>query len=981
MLRLKDLLAMPVFEYNDTERLKRLLTGIHRFSFAVIALVGIILILLNIWKPSVLSTIQLIVFAAGVVIFLLIAILLRWGKILFVALLLPVFMWLLITALTVVTGISGQGFVFYIVVILMAHMLLGVGGGVIFLAASLIASLVILYVDNIGILPVFMLGQVHPYSAVIVYWLVFLWVMGLIYISNRDLRQMLERTRQNEQALKDNNFELQTTRASLQTYARALERRIIHLRVAAEIARDTTSLDKVDELLDRTVNLVRDRFGFYHAGIFLVEGKYAVLRAATGDAGRQMLANNHQLKVGEVGIVGHVTGTGEPRIVLDVGADAVYFRNPYLPETRSEMALPLQVGSSIIGALDVQSKEPNAFQSEDISILHILADQMAVAIENARLYESAQRRLDELTILHTVANSAAKVTSQDELIECTTRLIGEKLYPDNFGVLLVDEATGVLRFHSSYRGLEDGLRQISYPIGHGIIGRAVVTGQSLRVSDVTRDPAYIEIHAGMRSELCVPLKVDGEIVGVINAEHKQPNAFTETDEHLLLVFAGQLATAIEKVRLFELATRRAAALEALRQAGLHVTSNLELNAVLDAILEHAIELVLSDSARIYLYDEEVLTFGTARWAEGVPHVAFADPRPNGLTYTVARTGRRMVVPDSRQHTLFDTMDWQGAMVGLPMRCGKEVIGVMNIVFEGKPHKFDDTDLRVLEMLADQAAIAITNAQLYADAQERAQALTVALEEREELDRLKDDLIQNVSHELRTPVAIIRGYSDLLEQGELGDLHPEQIEAVSVIVRRVNLLSKIVDDLTVMMEAEKCPVYREDVQLSELVKRALEDFRTNVEKASLTLSAEIAEFIPPIQGNSAHLIRLIDNLLGNAIKFTPTGGQIKVFLSYNGEENILQVNDTGVGIPPDKIGRIFERFYQVDGSTTRRYGGAGLGLALVREIAEAHGGRVSVESEEGQGSTFTVTFPLVMDVMVPSASDAKVPAFKMSNQDF
>jgi PAS domain S-box-containing protein len=188
-----------------------------------------------------------------------------------------------------------------------------------------------------------------------------------------------------------------------------LERRTSQLRVAAEVARDAITAYDLDELLNRSVNLVRDRFGFYHAGIFLVDGRgeYAVLRAATGEAGRQMLAHEHRLRVGEVGIVGHVCASGEPRIALDTGTDAVYFDNPFLPDTRSEMALPMRAGGNVIGALDVQSRRESAFDQDDVEILQVMADQMAVAIERTRLFEQVQATLEER--LHTVISSTPVV--------------------------------------------------------------------------------------------------------------------------------------------------------------------------------------------------------------------------------------------------------------------------------------------------------------------------------------------------------------------------------------------------------------------------------------------------------------------------------------------------------------------------------------------------------------------------------------------
>ncbi|HVN16110.1 MAG TPA: GAF domain-containing protein [Anaerolineales bacterium] len=177
---------------------------------------------------------------------------------------------------------------------------------------------------------------------------------------------------------------------------RDLERRAIQLQTAAEIGNTAAQMLSLDQLLTHAARLISERFGFYHTGIFLLDEhqEYAVLRAANSLGGQHMLARHHQLKIGEVGIVGFATGTGQPRIALNVGQDAVFFDNPDLPETRSEMALPLIAGGKILGALDVQSTEESAFTQEDISTLQVLADQLAVAIENARLFEENQKTLE-----------------------------------------------------------------------------------------------------------------------------------------------------------------------------------------------------------------------------------------------------------------------------------------------------------------------------------------------------------------------------------------------------------------------------------------------------------------------------------------------------------------------------------------------------------------------------------------------------------
>ncbi|HNR01053.1 MAG TPA: response regulator [Anaerolineaceae bacterium] len=207
----------------------------------------------------------------------------------------------------------------------------------------------------------------------------------------RDLVETLEsRVRERTRQLAEQNEALQLRSRQLQT--------------VADVARNIVSTRQVDSLLELVTRLVSERFGFYHSGIFLLDeaSEYAVLRAASSPGGIKMLERKHKLRVGQVGIVGYVTGTGEPRIATDVGADAVFFNNPDLPETRSEMALPLKLGDLIIGALDVQSIEPDAFTQEDIALFTTLADQISVAIENANAYEVSQQNLEEMKELDRV---------------------------------------------------------------------------------------------------------------------------------------------------------------------------------------------------------------------------------------------------------------------------------------------------------------------------------------------------------------------------------------------------------------------------------------------------------------------------------------------------------------------------------------------------------------------------------------------------
>jgi GAF domain-containing protein/HAMP domain-containing protein len=180
-----------------------------------------------------------------------------------------------------------------------------------------------------------------------------------------------------------------------------MKERSVQLEAASYVAREAARIHDVEQLLKETVDLISDRFDFYHAGVFLIDesGRYAVLQAASSEGGERMLAREHRLKVAEEGIVGHVADSGKPRIALDVGEDAVFFDNPDLPGTRSEMALPLEVRDRVIGVLDVQSTESAAFSDADASVLQTMADQVALAIDNARLLEEAEDRIREIRSL------------------------------------------------------------------------------------------------------------------------------------------------------------------------------------------------------------------------------------------------------------------------------------------------------------------------------------------------------------------------------------------------------------------------------------------------------------------------------------------------------------------------------------------------------------------------------------------------------
>ncbi len=790
---------------------------------------------------------------------------------------------------------------------------------------------------------------------------------------------------------------------------------------------------------------------------------------------------------------------------------------------RSILVIPLFASGDWYGfvGFDACDRE-REWQRVEIDLLRVAVSDISNAIER----EQARRREQAL------AQAAATLSSTLDFDQVLDRILEQVSYVvpnDAANVMLIEgEQARIVRWWGYERfGADEFVSSVVFHISEAPNLQQMRESQEpMFIPDTVDYPDWVDIpvQSWLRSYAAAPIVVRGQVIGFLNVDSATPGFFSQAHVAPLRAFADHTAAAIENARLFEEVSQRVAELEAVRQAGLSLTSSLELQPTLEAILEHALRLVSAGGAHVFLYDGEQLAFGAALWAGDVQREPFSEPRPEGLTYTVARTGERIVVSDMSEHSLFRGQPWEDSIVGLPLRAGGQVVGVMNVAFDG-PHFFNKDELRALGLLAAQAAsairnaklyqethrqarrlaalteigrdisatldlptvlariathardlleaddsevyllqedgrtlraivalgdyadevkaaslrlgegivgyvaqsgeaeivnhaerdsrsehipgtpnevtrllcapliakgevmgvmslarlsecdpfdrsdldfltglarqasIAIENARLFAAEQQYATELTRALEEQQEEARLKDEFIQNVSHELRTPLALIRGYAELLDSGELGELQPDQREPMAVIARRVRMLTGLVDNFTAILGAEGRDSQREPVDLVEMTRDLLTDFQKAVEQKGIALSAQITPDLPPVLGDPLHLRRVMDNLLGNALKFTPEGASVTVRLTQADKGLVLEVADTGIGIPEEQLEQIFERFYQVNGGMSRRYGGAGLGLALVKQIVEAHGGAVDVRSRVGQGSTFTVTLPI------------------------
>lgn len=242
-------------------------------------------------------------------------------------------------------------------------------------------------------------------------------------------------------------------------------------------------------------------------------------------------------------------------------------------------------------------------------------------------------------------------------------------------------------------------------------------------------------------------------------------------------------------------------------------------------------------------------------------------------------------------------------------------------------------------------------------EERTAELRRALERLTEISQLKANLISNISHELRTPLAHIKGYVELIAEGRLGSLSPEMEKAIQVIHRASQRLGRLIEDLIEFSTAsrEGLRLDLQQVSIYELADNTMQRSQEKAEKAGVTIKVELEKDLPALYADPERLAWVLYQLFDNGIKFTPSGGQVTFLAKKEKRQVLLSINDTGIGIPSDRMLEIFEPFHQLDGSATRRYGGTGLGLSLAKMILEAHESEISIESEEGKGSTFS--FPI------------------------
>ena len=724
--------------------------------------------------------------------------------------------------------------------------------------------------------------------------------------------------------------------------------------------------------------------------IFMLDAENQPLRpvVSIGPHADAMLAASAPL---EDSLPDRVYTSGQGQFINDIDEHSFVPLTNHTPPA-SMVAVPLLGAGNPNGVVLLARFDKDApFSNHDVEMLTGFSNQVAMAVQNARLYEVLGTRLAEeetlnsqLQALQSVGASVAGSLTLDDLLStvrtAVRTIIDAAEVPffvlldasERFSFYILGEDKALVEQLAEATGFdakEFRVRLDSLPTtfqeamssGWPYITQSVLDLASTAVSaDVIAGLETMLAENGAQTVVVIPLVSKGRMLGAMLLPAHKPQINHE-ELYMLVSFAEQAATAIDNAQLFEETVRRVSELTILRQVALAAASSTGLDDLLIRVADVVSTLLYRDLFSFSLIDRERGKVVRVQTPHGLPEEwkSYETTLGQGVIGQVAETGNLMIVDDVSQEPLYvDSGVGTRSEMAVPLKIGGKVVGVINVESD-KIGAFNLDDARFLEVLAEQLSGAIERVGLYDSLNEHAAQVERALEEVREADNLKTRIIQNVSHELRTPLTYITSYVDLL----LLDKHllnEQQKEMLDIVANKADGLVHLIEDFVTLQTIDATLLRRKEIPVEHLVDEALDSCRVLAKQQGTELVHDVKGDLPLLDIDPFRVRQVFDNLLANAIKFSPDGGAIKVKARFNGDQMLVSVSDSGIGISQEQQERIFERFYQVDGGATRRFGGAGLGLSICHQIVTAHGGTMSVESDgiPGQGSTFSFTLPTV-----------------------
>jgi NtrC-family two-component system sensor histidine kinase KinB len=838
-----------------------------------------------------------------------------------------------------------------------------------------------------------------------------------------------------------------------------------------------------NELLDEVLALIQQNFGYDYVTLFLPNQakQTLILQSAVWKNQRFTTEDMVCLEVKGQEITARAASTGQAILVNDVSEEVNSSLHPSLPRAKAQLSLPLLVGSNLVGVLDVASDQVNAFSEADQQILQALAHHVVVIIENSRLQNLLQRHLHEQTLLYESNVALGTSLDMETVLKLMTRTTAEAVQAGACTICKIDKKADLITTLAEYvvpdpdnpphtwRKLNAIFPLSEDPIGQQVLktGRPVINWADAKKPTTWQQSAeHTEADTSWGTVLALPLETKKHITGLVAIYDKNPNRhFSIDDIQLCQILATQTTLAMERAQLFEETRQRLNEVSTLYTMAQDITSTLDLQGILDAIVISLRHVIGCRGCCIFLLDpnEQKLEIKAAdglkpQWKE----IAKLNVGEGAAGKAVAQK-QTIYIPDTHKESDFIFFDEEvRSLMVIPLVSQGEIIGTINLD-DNKPNAFGPAQEQLLTIAAAQAGITIENARLFAKVaaeQQRTQAIiqymadglllindqglivtcnpalammlgmkpgeivgqkvdsphlhpnlasitatttqhartgvlakevtietprprtlqifsTTMVDDNQkpigevrvvhdvtrerELEQLKDDFMSTISHELRTPLFSIQGFVQILLENE-EELDPvTREEFLTIIQSQTVQLSEMVNNL---LDASKFDEGRlkfeqKPVEMRELIHQTMLKLRGFAHQQKIDLISALPETLPIIIGDKERLEQVLTNLIGNAIKFTPEGGQVTITASAPDDKLLVEVKDNGIGIPPEVQARIFSRYYQVAENSEGSKRGSGLGLYIARQIIKEHGGHIWVESEgvPGQGSTFRFSLPL------------------------
>jgi signal transduction histidine kinase len=694
----------------------------------------------------------------------------------------------------------------------------------------------------------------------------------------------------------------------------------------------------------------------------------------------------HAIPVGRGSVAGRTLLESKTVQIPDVFADPEYklTESAKIAGFRTTLGVPLLREGTPIGVITLQRRTVQPFTDKQIELVTTFADQAVIAIENVRLFEAEQQRSRELSqsleqqtatadVLRVISSSPTNAQPVFDMIAQSAARLCKAQFCHVFrfdGELIHFEAV------HGYAPEVAAVSRAMYPMAPGrgsAAARSILSGSVEEISDILADHDYEHgeqaKRMNYRSIVAVPMLKHDRPIGAIAIAQSQTGHFPAWQIELLRTFADQAVIAIENARLFEEVqartkelTKSVEELRALGEVGQAINSTLDVEAVLARIVARAVQLSGTEAGTIYTFDESRREF-QLRATHGMDEGMIAAIRDRSIGAGQTAIGKAAAerapfqIPDvlKEQSLVLDVIVRAGyrSMLVVPLLRPDQIVGAL-VVRRKAPGEFPKSTIELLRTFADQSVLAIQNARLFREIEQKSREL-------EQASQHKSQFLANMSHELRTPLNAILGYTELMADGAYGEPSEKMLGVLQRLEANGKHLLGLINDVLDLskIEAGQLVLELSDYSIQDIAQTVRSTLEPLAADKKLAFKVEVAAQLPSGRGDGRRLTQVLINLVGNAIKFTDAG-EVAIKAEANNGSFYVSVGDTGPGISAADQARLFQEFQQADNAITKKKGGTGLGLAISKRIIEMHGGRIWVESQPGQGSTFAFALPVIVE---------------------